>query len=51
MHKNELWSSLFELNKEELRKRLEEHGVTRTKSLTKYKMIVKLYGILLESEV
>lgn len=51
MTKNELWSSLFELNKEELRKRLEEHGVIKTKSLTKYKMIVKLYVILLESEV
>lgn len=50
MNNKELWRSLFRFTKEELRNRLAKHGVTRTKSLTKYQMIVKLYNLEREVE-
>lgn len=45
-----LWRDLFNYNKATLRSLLAEYGVTRTKSLTKYQLIVKLYGIMTETD-
>ena len=46
MENKQLWSQLYEFNKTQLREQLAELAITRTKTLTKYQMIVKLYGIL-----
>lgn len=46
MENKQLWSQLYGCNKTQLREQLAELGITRTKTLTKYQMIVKLYGIL-----
>ena len=45
-----LWRDLFDYNKATLRKLLADYGITRTKSLTKYQLIVKLYGIMKEND-
>lgn len=45
-YNKKLWCDLFNYNKATLRSLLAEYGITRTKSLTKYQLIVKLYGIM-----
>ena len=49
-YNKKLWCDLFNYNKATLRKILADYGITRTKSLTKYSLIVKLYGILKEND-
>ena len=46
MKNKELWANLYEMSKDELRHILADNGVTKTKTLTKYQLIVKTYQIL-----
>ena len=46
MKNKELWANLYEMSKDELRHILADNGVIKTKSLTKYQLIVKTYQLL-----
>lgn len=42
---SKLWSKLYDMSKTELRELLAKHNIIRTKSLTKYQLIVKAYEL------